>query len=360
MRIHQLVPSMAPGDATSNHIVEIDKRLSKWGFESHVYAHSINPKLRHKVRPISEIRPFLSQKADLLIYHYNLFHFSSHLFQTAQCRRILIYHNITPAHFFANWDKTNQTNCRLGRLTLQQLQQCDLAIGDSEYNRQELVEAGFNESKTAVIPIFLPIDVWTSLPIDDTLQKNIHQKDVTNWLTVGRIAPNKAIEEVIRLFHVYITKINPKAHLYLVGSHTINSYFQAVKQLVKALGLTANITFAGRVSDTHLKTYYQNAELFVTASHHEGFCVPLIESMFFEVPILARKATAIPETLDQAGVLFNHFGYQEAAATAHEMIANTPLRQQIITTQKRRLQAFLPDVVEAQLKNVLQQIGVLS
>ncbi|MCP4422692.1 MAG: glycosyltransferase family 4 protein [Chloroflexi bacterium] len=360
MRIHQLVPSMSPGDATSNHILEIDKRLTEWGFESHIFAHGINHKIEKKIRPLVEIRPLLKQKNDLLIYHYNIFHFSAHLFQTAQCRRILIYHNITPAHFYSEWDKSNANNCRLGRFLLQRLQQCDLAIGDSDFNRQELVEAGFDVGKTAVVPIFLPVDEWNALPIDTTLQKKMRKSKSTNWLTVGRLAPNKALEEIIRLFHVYKNQINSDAHLYLVGSQTIKTYSQEIKNLVNSLDLSSSVTLPGRVSNSQLKTYYQNSDLFISASYHEGFCVPLIESMFFGLPIFARNASAIPETLGHSGILFNQFGYLEAAEMAHLMITDAALRQQIISTQKQRLQAFLPDAAEARLREALQQINVLS
>lgn len=360
MRIHQLVPSMTPGDATSNHILEIDKRLTKWGFESHIYAQYSRSELQHQIRPIADLRPYLHQKDDLLIYHYGIFHFSTYYFQAAQCQRMLIYHNITPDQMYAQWDKYNQKNCRLGRLVLQQLPPCDLAAGVSNFNREELVATGFDANKTAVIPIFLPVDVWQILPADTTLQASLRHQNKTNWLSVGRIAPNKALEDVIRLFHVYKTQLNPHAHLYLVGSKSIKTYVHALQELVAALELTAHVTFPGRVSDQQLKTYYQNAHLFVSASHHEGFCVPLVESMFFGLPILARNSTAVPETLGQAGILFNQLGHLEVAQIAHLMITDPAFRQQIIASQKERLQAFLPDAVEMRLQEALHQIGVTS
>lgn len=358
MRIHQLVSSMSPGDATSNHVLEIDKRLTEWGFESHIFAQHRHPEVTHQVRPLSEIRPYLTQKEDVLIYHYGIFHFSLHLFQTAQCRRVLIYHNITPAEFFAGWDKNNQNNCNLGRLSLQRLHDCDLAIGDSDFNRQELVAEGFDALKTAVVPIFLPVDTWNVLPVDTNLQKTMQQRHTTNWLTVGRVAPNKALEEVIRLFYVYKNQINEQAHLYLVGSQSLPTYLQALQALVADLNLTDAVSFPGRVSDSQLKTYYQNADLFISASYHEGFCVPLIESMFFGLPILARNATAVPETLGQAGILFNQLGYLETAHAAHLLVTDTAVRQQIIATQKERLNAFLPQTVETKLREALQKLGI--
>ncbi|MBK8905048.1 MAG: glycosyltransferase [Anaerolineaceae bacterium] len=358
MRIHQLVPSMSPGDATSNHILEIDKRLSKWGFESYIYAQHTSHELQEQVRLIEDLRPYLNQKSDLLIYHYGIFHTSAYYFHAASCRRMLVYHNITPAHMFAGWDKYNQTNCRLGRLMLQTLKECDLAVGDSDFNRQELVASGFDAVKTAVIPIFLPVDEWQNLPVDTHLQSALKQPGKTNWLSVGRVAPNKAIEDVIRLFYVYKNDVNPQAHLYLVGSLSIQSYVQALQELVASLNLTNYVSFSGRVSNSQLKTYYQNAHLFLSASRHEGFCVPLIESMFFELPILARNATVIPETMGQSGILFNTLDHLAVAHTAHLMVTDNALRQQIINTQKLRLQAFLPDVVEVRLHEALQKLDI--
>jgi glycosyltransferase involved in cell wall biosynthesis len=358
MRIHQLVPNMSPGDATSNHILEIDKRLTEWGFESHIYTHHGSSEFPKPIRPLTELRPYLSQPDNLLIYHYGIYHFSIHLFLAAQCRRMLIYHNITPSSFFTQWDALNANNCLLGRSVLRHLKQCDLGVGDSDFNRQELIAHGFDALKTAVVPIFLPVDAWQTLPVDTILQAALRPQDKINWLSVGRIAPNKAVEDIIRLFYVYKNQINPQAHLYLVGSFSIQSYVKALQELVAALDLTAHVSFPGRVSDSELKTYYQNAHLFVSASYHEGFCVPLIESMFFGLPVLARNSTAMPETLAQSGILFNQLGYQATAQTAHLMITDTSLRQQIIATQTQRLQAFLPEAVEARLQEALQQINL--
>ena len=349
---------MALGDATSNHILEIDKRLKKWGFNSHIYAQHVEGDLRNQIRTLPELRPYLQHKEDLLIYHYGIFHFSSYYFQAAQSRRMLIYHNITPGQIYAQWDKYNLKNCHLGRVVLQQLGPCDLAVGVSDFNRQELIDSGFAAENTAVIPIFLPIDTWESLPTDMTLQASLRDQEKVNWLSVGRIAPNKALEEIIRLFYVYKNQINPHAHLYLVGSQSIKTYVAALQELVAALDLTDHISLPGRVSDQQLKTYYQNAHLFISTSNHEGFCVPLVESMFFGLPILARNATAVPETLGQAGVLFNRLGYLEVAQMAHLMITDASLRQQIIATQKQRLKAFLPDIVEHHLKSALSKIGI--
>jgi L-malate glycosyltransferase len=358
MRIHQLSPSISEGDATSNQLFEIDARLKAWGHESILWAQNIQPSLAGRVRPLEEIRPFLQNPNDLLIYHYGIFHFCTHIFQSARCRKMLIYHNITPAHFYSGWEPNNEQNCRVGRLVLNQLTDCDLAVGVSEFNRQELILAGFDANKTAVLPIFLTPGQKDALPTDTRLQAQIRKRSSTNWLTVGRIVPNKAIDEVLRLFFVYLTQINPDAHLYLVGSRRLENYNQALTELVDILQISKHVTFTDRISDSHLKTYYETADLYVTTSYHEGFCVPLLESMHFRLPILARKAAAMPETLGHTGVLFTHLGYAETAEMAHLMTTEAQIRQQIINAQTERLTAFGVPQLEKQLREILAQIGV--
>ena len=359
MRIHQLVPAISAGDAISNHTFEIDARLRAWGYDSAIYADGVEPALRDRVRSVQVLRPFLSEPDDLLIYHYGMFHYSMHLFQSAKCKQVLIYHNITPARFFRGWESAHEQSCALGRIVLRRMTGCDLAAGVSEFNRQELVAAGFDEEKTAVLPIFLTPGQIDKLPVDTQLQQQIKQPGITNWLTVGRNVPNKAIDDLLRMFYVYQKQVNPNAHLYLVGSRGLPSYNQALDQLVDALALNEHVTFTGRVSDSQLKTYYQSADLFVSASYHEGFCVPLLESMYFDLPILARKAAAIPETLGDAGVLFTGSHYGEIAEMAHLMVTDQTLRQQIIQTQRSRLETFSIQKVEENLKTILKKVDVV-
>ena len=172
--------------------------------------------------------------------------------------------------------------------------------------------------------------------------------------------PNKAIEDLIRIFGVYHRAVNSHSRLYLVGSRYVAAYDEQLDALVASLGLQDYVTFTGLVSQSDLKTYYQVADLYLHASHHEGFCVPLIESMYFGVPILARKATAVPETLGDAGVLFTRLGYQEVAEMAHLLLTDGVLQAQVVARQRERLQDFAPSQVEARLRDILIGLGVLS
>lgn len=358
MRIHQLTYGMMMGDAVSNQVLEIDGRLRAWGYETSIFAQHVAPEMATRAQPDHEFTPYLDNANDLLIFHYSIYSPNTRLFQAAKGRRVLIYHNITPARFFRGWDAAQEMLCSAGRRLLSRLTTCALAYGDSEFNRQELVQAGFEESKTAVFPIFPPANASQNAATDTVLYNRLRQPGTANWLTVGRVVPNKAIEDIIRIFYRYNHATNPHSRLYIVGSRYISTYDKALEALVAALGLEEQVIFAGRVSDAQLKAYYQTADLYITASHHEGFCVPLVESMAFGIPILARKATAVPETLADAGVLFTDLGYEETAEMAHLMISDTTLRQQIIRKQKERLQAFDPQQIEPVLQEMLARLNV--
>ncbi|MBN1138387.1 MAG: glycosyltransferase [Anaerolineae bacterium] len=361
MRAYQLNFVVAPGDAMTNHMLEIDDWLRNCGFETAMFARYIAPELAGRVRPDHEYLagPFGAHAPDdLLIYHYGAYGPSARYFQLARGRRVLIYHNITPAHYYRGWSREMELRCEVGRRTLPTLTGCDLALGVSDFNRQELVAAGFPEKRTGVLPLFSRQSHLEALPIDQRLWKELRETGAVNLLTVGRLVPNKAIEDVIRIFYVYHRAINRCSRLYIVGPHHLPEYASALQALAASLGLGDAVQFTSFVSDAELKAYYQAADLYLVASHHEGFCIPLVESMYFGVPILARKAAAVPETLGDAGVLFDRLGYAEAAEMAHLLLTDQELRARVIAKQRERLQAMTPVRVEARFRSILARLGI--
>jgi glycosyltransferase involved in cell wall biosynthesis len=358
MRVHQVTYGAMMGDAISNHVLEIDARLRAWGYATAIYAQHIAPEMAGRVQPDQDFLPYLNATDDLLIYHYSIYTPNTRLFQAARGRKLLIYHNITPPHFFRGWDAALEWQCDVGRHALKGLADCDLALGDSEFNRQELLRAGFRPEKTGVLPIFLSQGQFETLPPNEDLRARLRQPILVNWLTVGRVVPNKAIDEIIRLFYVFNRYINPESRLYIVGSRYVPAYDAQLDALVNDLELTGRVLFAGRAADADLVAYYQTADLYLAASYHEGFCVPAIESMYFGVPVLARKAAATPETLGQAGVLFTDLGYEQVAEMAHLLVTDEDLRRQVIRRQKERFLELGPEQAEVRLREALARLGL--
>ena len=247
---------------------------------------------------------------------------------------ILIYHNITPPSYFIGVNKTLVESCYIGRRELQAYtSRCDLALGDSEFNRRELEHMGFPQTGVLpVVPNFHHLDV-----VPDRLLADEFDDDWTNILFVGRMIPNKRIEDLIRFFHTYRFKHNPASRLILVGAHSgFKDYLASLYDMLARMG-TPDVHLIGHVSDEELTALYDVADLFLSASEHEGFCVPLIEAFYKEIPVVAFAATAVPDTMDGGGVLYEHKDPRHVAAIMHTVLSDLALQDEILRTQRAAL-----------------------
>jgi glycosyltransferase involved in cell wall biosynthesis len=353
--IHQMGSTAAVGDAITNDIIQIDRALRGWGFDTRIYATDISEPLRGTFLPDSAYSAFQPSPDDILLYHYSVFWENMKMFKASRNRKVFIYHNITPPEFFAGYDNYLESLCSRGRASLGEMRDCDVCVGDSEYNRQELVEHGFDAHRSTVLPIYLQVDDYGSVKPNQELMEKY--RDSANILFVGRTAPNKRFEDVIKAFYFYCRHVNPDSYLFLIGARFIHKYNFQLDDLIDRLGLRQRIVFPGKVSLADLKTYYLLADLFLCMSEHEGFCVPLVESMHFDVPILTYKSSAIPGTLGGSGVMFLEKRYEEIAEMMGRMIGDDVFRDRIIAGQRKRFSYFQPENVEALLKNVLKQAG---
>ncbi len=359
MWVHQMTAAVGYGDAVTNHVLEIDRRLRAWGFETAIYAEHIEPRLVGIAKPDSAYERSLDNTTDLLIYHYSIYNANLKYYARSRNHKIVVYHNITPAAFFRGYDAALEAMCRAGREALPKLRGCDLALGDSDFNRRELVDAGIPPERTDVLPIFLSFDEFDGTERNQALFTKLKANDSVNLLFVGRVAPNKGCEDLIKILYTYRRYLNPRVRLHIIGRRTLPIYARYLDALIAQLGLQDVVFFADRVSLSDLRTYYEACDVFVYPSRHEGFGVPLLESMYFGLPILARNSTAIPETLGTAGVLFSKLACAEIAETLHLLITDTDLRRQIIRRQRQRLADFAPEHVEAKLRSALVRVGAL-
>jgi glycosyltransferase involved in cell wall biosynthesis len=274
-------------------------------------------------------------------------------FARLQGGRVLQYHNITPAAFFAPYDPQLFRLAALGRQELRSLAgRVDLALGDSEFNRQELEELGF--ARTGVMPIAVDIERLTGAPRRPALEKILSDGHI-NILFVGRIVPNKRIEDHIRLAEVYKRYIDSYYRFIFVGRYDgVPRYYAQVRALVAELQMLPDrFWFTGPVPDEDLAAFYRWADVYVSLSEHEGFCVPLVEAMASDVPVLAYAAGAVPETLGGAGVLFSPKDLEFAAETIGALVYDRPVREGVIAGQRRRLADFSPGRIERQLLDVV-------
>ena len=331
--IHQVLATLGYGDAIGNEVLGIQRVLRGAGYESDIFVQTAESRVEHLTRHYGELRD-VSAPDNILIHHFSIGSRASRLAYALPDRMVLIYHNITPPEYFVDVNKELVRLCFRGRRELALYKtRCDLALGDSEYNRQELEALGF--SPTGVLEVVPGFDHLKGPA--NYLTAGAFADDWVNVLFVGRVIPNKRFEDVIKAFHAYKTFFNPRSRLLLVGSHAgFDRYVTMLHGLIARLDVR-DVHLLGHVSDEELAAYYEVADVFVCASEHEGYCVPLIESFHMGVPVLAYAATAVPATMDGAGVLYSNKDPMHMAALIHAVVDDPALTDRIVDGQYEAL-----------------------
>ena len=329
IRVHQVLATLGYGDAIGHEVLGIQRVLRAAGYDSEIFVETADSRLESLTRDFRELVDF-SHPDNLLFHHFSLGSKASRTAFALPDRMALIYHNITPPEYFVGVHRTLARQCFRGRRELRAYaSRCDLALGDSEFNRQDLEALGF--PRTAVLPVVPDFSHLDRAP--NWLVAQDFDDDWTNILFVGRVIANKKIENLIRYFHAYHTSMNPRSRLLIVGAQSgFERYLASLHQLTATLG-ASHVHFIGHVSDEELVAFYELADLFLCASEHEGFCVPLVEAFYKQVPVLAYAATAVPSTMDGAGVLFDDTDPMRVAALMDAILSDAALQDRIVDEQ---------------------------
>jgi glycosyltransferase involved in cell wall biosynthesis len=352
MRIDQWVPALHRGDAIGDSARLMRDAFRRWGYEADVYAFDMDDDLEGDGRYYRDWKP--GGADDVVMMHYALPSAMTHHLRDHRGRRILIHHNVTPPDFFRGYDSEMVRICRIGRDELALLKDVDLALGDSEYNRQELEAAGFR--RTGVLPIYLDFARYRQAANPVLLR--FLGDGPANVLFVGRISPNKRHDDLIRLASYWKRFISADVRLVLVGKlPRTRHYFDALQAYLYEHGFTPwEVLFLGHVEHDDLLACYRSAHVFVSMSEHEGFGVPLVEAMLTEVPIVAYRCTAVSHTLGEAGLSFDTKDIAGMAEAAHLVARDASVRRSVLAGQARRLAAFAPEAVEAALRGYVEAL----
>jgi glycosyltransferase involved in cell wall biosynthesis len=353
MRIDQWVPAAHRGDAIGDSARRVRDALRARGYESDLYALTIDDDLRGDVRPLGDPG---AARGDATIFHFALPSPMTEPFAALPGVRVLQYHNITPARFFAPFDPALARLASLGRRELASLAgRVHLALGDSDFNRQELEALGF--APTGVMPISLDLGRLSAAPRRPALEETLDD-ELTNILFVGRMAPNKRLEDHVRLAEHYKRYVDAECRFIFVGRHDLVPRYHAMVRalIVKYRMLPERFVFTGPVPDDDLATFYRMADAYVSLSEHEGFCVPLLEAMAADVPVLAYSSTVIPETLGGAGVEFAPKDLEYAAELLGTLVYDEDVRARVLAGQRRRVAAFGPQRIEREIDALLDRI----
>lgn len=349
--IYQLVAGFRLGDAISNEALLMRFLFRKRGFVSEIVcpSHCTAIDQRDNVIDFETLRARIRPE-DTAILHLSIGCEANAVFPALPCRRVILYHNITPAHFFERIDMPTANTLAEGRRQAAALAgSADLNLADSAFNAAELTDMGYKDPK--VLPLMVDLD--TSLHDVDTGYGARYQDGALNVLFVGRIAPNKRQDELLRVFHDLQHYVEPHSRLLLVGSYCGTEAYRTML-LGQAYTLALKrVVFTGAVSQPELNACFRAATVFLCMSDHEGFCAPLLEAMHHDIPVLAMDNAAVPETMGGAGVLFHERNYPLIAETIAQIARDPALREAILAGQRKRLAAYKARNFEAELMAAL-------
>lgn len=346
-RIDQILAGYCDGDAISHEARGFRSVFRELGFDSDIYA----PAGNISEGMASDALPLVSYEGgeeDVLLYHFSIGSEATVTFRQSRSRKMARYHNITPAEFFDGFDDGLAGRLRAGREELKDvLGLASIVLADSEYNAAEARAAG-----CARVEVMELMPDLTEVEPD---QQKIDRYDdaLSNILFVGRIVPNKCVEDLILAFWWINKVIDPRSRLILVGSErSCPPYFAMLKMLADRLELD-NVCFEGFLNEAELAACYCCADVFVNPSRHEGYGLPLIEAMKYEVPVVARASGGMVEALGGSGVMFEDLDSVLLGELVAKVMWDNDLAGRVLASQEARMEVIRARDLKSEWSRIL-------
>lgn len=339
--VDQIMPGFLYGDALGNQAAQLREILRSWGNRSQVYAQFRDRRLGD---PGKDYRRYTGSPNDIVLFHYSIGSPLTEFVRELPGRIVPYYHNVTPAGFLRGYNEPLADLLEQGRRELELFKDAPFALAASEYNRQEMLALGFRHVE--VLPYSVTFDALKDSAASQAGQQVAQRYDdgAVNLLFVGRLVPNKRQDDLIRAFQAYHRLANPNSRLLLVGSEANAPGFRLeLETMAGGLGLAEHVHMPGPVGLREgLGGYYQAADLFLCLSAHEGFCIPILEAMAFDLPVIAYRSTGVPYAMGGAGILVTAKRYDLITELIDLVIKDQDLQQKVIAGQRRRLDDFTP------------------
>lgn len=321
MRMSIIVPELKARDAIGNVVVEMAKGALINGWDCRIYSYI----LRRRYVPVLpegvslnkvSLGELLSDpffiNTDVIVYHYAVYCPLMESIKATSKPCLVYFPGITPPDFFiTSWARAIQERSLFGLFLMGY---ADIICVNSDFIRKELLKFlgdGFPRP-VHVLPLFVDLRTYSPGPKDRSILKRIRASKIL--LFVGRVINNKRIDVLVQALPL-VKEQYPGVKLVIIGDWTSSEEYRKTKgfleELARDKGVKENVVFMGSVKD--VVPFYRTADLFLTASEHEGFCMPIVEAMACGTPVIAANASAIPETLGGAGVLFTPGNHVELA-----------------------------------------------
>ncbi|MFD0676215.1 MULTISPECIES: glycosyltransferase [unclassified Paenibacillus] len=313
----------------------------------------------YEVLSYKELKRKITSKNNILIYHHSIYwKLGENILREAKCRVIIRYHNITPPEFFEDYSDKYYKITSLGREQTKRLvrEHSFYWLSDSNFNNLEIIALGMNTEKTAVVPPFHKIEYMEEVKADSNLLNNLKKSTRTNVLFVGRVTTNKGHLNICKVAKSYLELYGDNITFWIVGGFDseIENYYKELNRFIAKWSLQENVIFTQKVSINQLKSYFQGSDLFLCLSEHEGFCVPLIESQYNNLPIVAYDTTVISETMGNDQLFFNHFDEDLIASAIFKVISDKSVASYLIEKgQHNFCTRFTNEIISEQFINVI-------
>lgn len=307
-------------DAVGTHVAAQVQALAEAGFHPLLLTGFVDGRLPRSLRRFmvvvqpSEItnpneysRPFAEhfRRSAAIIVNYSTYYDLVELIRTAPAPVLFDYHGVTPPAIWGVGQPGYEDVAR-GVANVNLVRFADYAVAHSQYMVDELVNTGLiAPSRTSVLPYPVIRDAAYAQPPDPQLQQQYGLAGKRVLLYVGRMARNKRIHILVEALPL-IRAHYPNTVLLLVGEtgHAYAGYVAETKARAAELGVADAVIFTGAQNRDQIGAFYQLCDVFVMASIHEGFCMPVMEAMALGKPVVAAAATALPSTVGDAGLLF--------------------------------------------------------
>jgi glycosyltransferase involved in cell wall biosynthesis len=328
--VHQFVPTLNPYDATGTHTLMVRDILRAAGFRSDVYAEAIHDDL------VSEATkywfyPERAAPGDVALYQFSTSSAVAGFLAEQAMPLILDFHNFTGPELFKGWEPQTEQRAAQAATELALLApRAALGLADSPFNEAALRRAGCR--RTAVVPVLVDYQRVRATPDPRVTSElaAIRASGGADLLFVGRIVPSKAQHELVKALWTYRDLYDPLARLHLVGGTSSFEYLKALRAFIDDLGLSEAVRITGSVSDEALAAYFSMADLYLSLSIHEGFGVPLVEAMAAGLPVVARQAGSVADTVREAALLLDRGDHAYVAAAIHRVVTDPVLRQTLV------------------------------
>jgi len=347
--VHQFHSGCAEGDGVTNGMFFTQRLLRELGYQSEIFVEHVPAELIGRVH---SMKRYSSNAKALFLQHHSMGHDVDHWLNSLTERRVIVYHNITPAHFFPDDGPFFHYSVK-GRQQLSDWR-ADFkgAIADSPLNAKELNKLGY--SNIEVIPLLVDCDKLVNALFDSDVGLQVSDLNV---LFVGRLASNKSQHQLIEVIY-YLKQLYSERNikLWLAGSGANTPYGQRLQGLIEQNDLIDNVTLLGKVPDPQLLGLYRQADVLLCMSEHEGFGMPLIESMLFSTPVLALNSSNIKDTLGKGGIVFNAAPALHIAALIKQVATDESLHAQLLKAQNSHIQQFQSAKLKQQLDAFINRI----